>query len=111
MAYEQARGGTGFGLDDPEGMLGAENDRIAAVEPKADPRVAAGTLYAHLDGPKSGRFDLDVELLDRRDEHVATVGLAPENGREQADHRQAPDRAAFVMPGSVSTDAHARVAA
>jgi len=111
MAYQHARGRAGFGLDDPEGMLGAEDDRIAAVEPEGDPRIYSFPLDAHLDRAKGGRFDLDVELLDRRDEHMASVGLAPENSREQADHRRAPDRASFVIPGSIAGDAHARMPA
>ena len=60
---------------------------------------------------KAVRLDLDVELLDRRDQHVPAVGLAPQDGREQADHRRPPDRRALVIPGAVAGDAHARMAA
>ena len=60
---------------------------------------------------KAVRFDVDVELFDRRDQHVAAVGLAPQDRREQPDHRRPADRRAFVIPGAVAGDAHARMAA
>jgi len=65
----------------------------------------------HLDGTEGGGFDLDVELFNRRDEHMPPVRLPPQHGREQAHHRRPSDRLAFVKPGAVAGDAHSRIAA
>src|SRR5260221_10943297 len=92
-------------------MVGAENHGVSAVEPEGEALVAAFALAAHLDRAEGGGFNLDVELLDRSDEHMASIQLAPEDGRKQADHRGAADRASVVIPGAVARDAHARISA
>ena len=79
-------------------MVRAEDHRVAAVEPEGDAALAAFALASHLDRAKGGALDLDVELLDRRDQHVPSVGLAPEDGREQPHHRGPADRRALVIP-------------
>ena len=78
---------------------------------KRDAALLAFAFARHLDRPEGGRFDVDLELFDRRDQHMAAVGLAPQHGREQPDHRRPADRRAVVIPGAVAGDAHARMAA
>ena len=97
--------------DDAQRMLGVEDDGVAAVEPEGDAAIAPFAFALHLDRAEGGAFDLDVELFDGRDQHVAAVGLAPEHGREQPDHRRPADRRALVIPGAVARDPHARMAA
>ena len=88
------------------GCSGPSDHRVAAVEPEGDPARPAFALARHLDRAEGGGIDLDLELLDRRDEHVAAVGLAPQDGGEQPDHRRTADRRALVIPGAVAGDPH-----
>ena len=115
QARPRARGGRatrGDGAvvvgDQPQRMVGAEDQRVAAVEPKRDAALLAFAFALHLDRAEGGRVDLDLELFDRRDEHVAAVGLAAQDGREQPDHRRPADRLALMVPGAVAGDAHRR---
>ena len=108
---KQARGGTGGRIDHLQRVIGVENHGVSTVEAEGDAVALSFALAAHLDGSESGGLDLDVELLCRRDEHMTAVGLTPEDGREQPDHRRAPDRAALMVPGPVASDAHARISA
>ena len=78
---------------------------------KAMPPLAPVAFAGHLDRPEGGGLDLDLELLDRGHQHVAAVGLAPQDGREQAHHRRPADRRAVMIPGAVAGDAHPRMAA
>ena len=59
---------------------------------KRDAALLALAFALHLDRAEGGRLDVDLELLDRGDEHVAAVGLAPQDGREQPHHRRPADR-------------------
>src|SRR3954452_23244794 len=94
-----------------EGMILSEKHDVAAIQPESDATAAAFAFAVHLDRAKGGGIDVNVELFDGGHQHVPAIGLAPQNGREQASHRRAPDRRAFVVPGPVSPDAHSRMAA
>ena len=91
--------------------IGTEDDRIAAVEAEGDLSLPTIALNEHLHCSERRAFDLDVELLDRGDEHMAAVRLAPQDGREQSHHRRPPDRLAVVVPGAVARDKHPGIAA
>ena len=57
---------------------------------EGDARARAFAFALHLDCAKGGRFDLDVELLDRRDQHVPPSGSrlrTVENSRTMAGRR------------------------
>jgi hypothetical protein len=92
-------------------MVAVEHHRIAAVEPEGDAELAAIALAMHFDGAEGSSFHIDVELLGRRDEHVAAVGLAPQDRREEADHGWPIDTFALVIPRAVAGDPHVRMAA
>ena len=92
-------------------MIGAEEHDIAAVEPESDPALAAFALALHLDRSERRGFDVDVELLDGRHQHVAAVRFSAQHGREQANHRGPPDRCTLMVPGAVASDAHIGVTA
>ena len=92
-------------------MVAAEDQRVAAVEPEANALIASFATAGHFDRPEGGGFDVDVELLRRRDEDVPAVRLAPEDGRKQAHHGRAPDWTALVVPGPVAGNTHTGVAA
>ena len=91
---------------DLSGMTGTRVDPLTRTI-----RVEGGCLNEHLDRSEGRAFHFDVELLDRGDEHMAAVRLAPQDGREQSHHRRAPDRLAVVVPGAVARDAHPGIAA
>ena len=80
MADIDARGGAVLGLNQFQRVLGAGNDRVATVELERDFARPAASFGLHLQRPESRALDLDLQLLDRRDEHVAAVGLAAKNG-------------------------------
>ena len=112
MANEQARRGAAVASRRPaEDDRGPSIDRVSAVEREGDALIAAVAFADHLDRAEGGRFNLDVELLDGGDEDVTAIGLAAQNGREQADHRGAPDWLSVMIPGAVARDAHPEFAA
>ena len=93
------------------GWSGPATTRSPVLRRKASLRVLAFALALQLDRDERRVLDLDVELLDRRDQHEAAVRLAPQDGREQPHHRRPADRAALVIPGAVARDPHLAVAA
>ena len=111
VADREARTGTVGGGDDDERMRRAGDDRVAAVEPETEAAGFTLALAGHFERAQGGRFDLNGQFLGRGDEDVAAVWLAPEDGREQAHHRLAPDRIALMIPGAIAGDAHVRIAA
>src|SRR5438270_4926363 len=92
-------------------MIWSEDDRVAAVEAKRDPLVAAFSLTAHFDRAKGGGLHLDLELLHRRHQKVASVGFTPQYRCEQAHHGRPAARLSFMVPGTVACDAHSRITA
>ncbi len=92
-------------------MLPSGDDRVAAVQRKPDPLLAAFPLDGRCDGAKCCCLNLDLELFDRRHEEVATVRVPAKNRREETDEGRSADRRAFVKPGAVPGDAHPRMAA
>ena len=111
MADKNAGRGASVRVDEVKRMVGPENDCVAAIQPEGEALIAAFALTGHLDRTEGRRFDVDVELLRRSYQDVASVRFAPQHRREQADHRPATDRAPLVVPGSVTRDAHGRMAA
>ena len=92
-------------------MLRPGDDEVAGVEPEGEAAASPFAFALQLDRDERRVLDLDVELLDRRDQDEAAVGLAAQDGREQAHHRRPADRAALVKPGAVARDPHLAVAA
>jgi hypothetical protein len=92
-------------------VVRAGDDQVAGVEPEGERPVFPLALGLQLDGDEGRVLDLDAELLDRRDQHEAAVGLAAQYGREEPHHRLAADRASLVIPGAVPRDAHRALAA
>jgi len=92
-------------------MPWANDQRIAAVECQADAPALAIAFHGHLGRAKSGRFNIDRQLLDRSDQDVTSVRLATQHGREKADHRRPGDRRSTIEPGAVAGDPHAAIAA
>jgi NAD(P)-dependent dehydrogenase (short-subunit alcohol dehydrogenase family) len=111
VADKNARRGAVLRVENAQRVLGIEDHGIAAVEAKRDLAFAAFALAVHLDGAEGSPIDVDLELFNRRDEQMSSVGFAPEHGREQPDHRRPPDRRSLVEPGAVASDAHAGMAA
>src|SRR3954453_16075690 len=92
-------------------MIAVQNHSVTAIERERDFLLMTAPVHAHRDSSQSGRFNVDVELLDGRDEHMATVGLASEHGREQPDHCCAADWRALMIPRAVARDPHSRMPA
>ena len=111
VAHEQARRKRASGFHDRERMVGTKDHGVAAVEAERDPLALPFALTLHLERPKRRRFNLDIEFFDWGDENVATVRLAPEDRREEPDHRLPADRRPLVIPGAVTRDSHPRMAA
>jgi len=57
-------------------MFRTEDHGVAAVEREADALVVAFPFDAQVDCPEGRRFDVDVELFNRRDEHMAAIRFA-----------------------------------
>ena len=93
------------------GWSGPATTRSPVLSRKASERASAFALALQLDRDERRVLDLDVELLDRSDQHEAAVRLAAQDGREQPHHRRPADRAALVKPGAVAGDPHRAVAA
>ena len=111
MADGEPRGGAVGSRDHGKRVPGSGDHRVAAVEAEGEAAGMALALAGHFERAEGRRFDLDGELLGRGDEDVAAVGLAAQHAREQAHHRLAADRIAFMIPGAVAGDAHVRCAA
>jgi len=111
VAHEDAGGGAIFAVDDAQRVIGTEEHGVPAVELERNRPVAAAAVAGHLRCPERRRVNVDLELLDGSDQHMAAVGLASQHGREQADHCRPTDRTALVIPGAVPGDAHAGMAA
>jgi hypothetical protein len=92
-------------------MLRTRDNGVAAVQAESDLPIPAFSFGVHPNCPEGRGFDIDFQLLDRGHQHMAAVRLAPENRREQPDHRRAADRRALVIPGAVARDAHVAMAA
>jgi len=111
VAHREPRRWAMWGLDHAQRVVGAGNDRVAAVERKADATFVARPFHRHRKRAKRGCLDEDRQFLGGGDEDMAAIGLAPQHGREQADHRLAPDRVPLVIPRAVARNAHLAVAA
>ena len=103
--------GTVRAVLESQGVLGIGRDQFPGIEAKGERGVPADTLRLHFDRDKGGVLDRDVELFDGRDQDIAAVGLATQDGREQPHHFLAPDRRAHVEPCPVACDPHVAVAA
>jgi len=106
VTNSHARAWTVFVMDQAQRMLRSEDHRIPGVQSKGDPPITPCTLGVHFDRPERRRVDVDLQLLDRCHEHMAAVRFAPQDCREQADHRLPQDRPALMIPGAVTRDAH-----
>src|SRR5687768_13749963 len=87
------------------------DDGVAAVQPKGEGARWSFALAHQFDRQKGRIIDVDVELFNRSDEDEAAVGLTPQDAGEEAHHRGAPYRRAFVKPGAVPRDPHPAVSA
>src|SRR3546814_14489283 len=76
------------------------SDLVARVQPEGEPRVRAVTLGLHLDRDEGGVVDRDSQLLGGRHQHIAAVGLAPQDGGEQPHQFGAGYRTALMEPRS-----------
>src|SRR5690348_8622631 len=111
MSDEDPRGGAVLGVNNRQRVIWPENDRIAAVEPKGDAAAFALVFALHLYCAKRRALDIDLKLLDRRDQDVAPVGFTAKDGGEQSHHRGARDRMTFMVPRAVAGDPHPGMAA
>lgn len=111
MTHEHARRGASLSVEDRQRMLGAHDDCVSAVQLQCNLPVPSGALRVHLNCPEGRVLDVDFQLFDGSDQHVAAVRLTPKYGREEADHCRSPDRASLMEPGTVASDAHFAVTA
>jgi len=73
VSYEQAGGGTASSLSDGQWMVRPEDHRVAAVESEEDALVLPGAFNAHLDCSERRGLDVDIQLLDGRDEDMTAI--------------------------------------
>ena len=98
-------------FDHAEPICRSGDHDVAAIELEGDASAFAAAFGLHFDCAKCSRFDLDLQLLDGRDENVNSIRFAAKDGREQPDHRRPRNRGALVVPGAVPSDPHLAVPA
>jgi hypothetical protein len=108
---DKARRWASVGLHNVERIVRTRDYHFAAIQSEGDALVATRTGELHFDRTKRGRFDINIEFLCGSYENVAAIGLASQDGREEADHLWTPNWGTLVKPSAIACDTYARMAA
>lgn len=106
-----ARGRSFGGLQDSQHVVRPDYQSVPAIQRKTDAALLAFVRHRHLRRAECGRFDIDQQLFDGRDQHMASVRFTSKDRCEQPHHCRPLDRPSFMKPGPIPSDAHARVTA
>src|SRR4029079_18976952 len=89
-AYSNPRGWSVGTLDDRKCVVWADNQRVAAIERCPNLAMLALARHGHLGGAERRSFDVDRQLLDRGNQHMAAIGFPPPGTAEKPPTRRAP---------------------
>lgn len=98
-------------LRDADRVVGVGHDLVIEVGTEDKLGVAPRPPHGQLDGGERRVLDDDAAALNRRDEVVLAVRLAPEHRGKQADQWFAADRRAVIKPSAVASNADVEIAA
>lgn len=91
-------------------MVGPRRHNLVEIGAEAKATLGAFAFARELDGDERRVLDGDAAALDRGDERIGAIILAPQNRGEELDEAGTGDRGAAVEPGAVAGDPHLEIA-